>query len=229
MLIQFSLKNVLSFKNKYTLDMTAVNAYKEHMYNLIDIGGKEKYLKVASIYGANASGKSNLLFAFWLFQKIVNQSFNNEEDVFTESDNTVIRQFYLPFCFDDEKQDSEFEIVELNNTTEYRYGFEYNETQIVSEWFYKKDLNKKRTITIFERDHQTFEFGASVRKECEQYSNKIRRETLAISFFNKLQLNNRVFSDLYSQIMSMRVLTPGLCEDNKILERFLPSTIKAHK
>lgn len=229
MLIQFSFKNILSFKDKYTLDMTAVNAYKEHMYNLIDIGGKEKFLKVASIYGANASGKSNLLFAFWVFQNIVNKSFNNEESGLAEENKTIINQLYFPFRFDNENNDSEFEVVELYNNSEYRYGFEYNESHIVSEWFYKKDLETNRTITIFERDNQNFEFGASVRKECEQYSDKIKSETLAISFFNKLSLNNSVFSDLYVQIMSTLALTTGLCENDDILKRFLPSAIKKHK
>ena len=57
MLVQFTLKNVLSFKEETTLDMTAINAYKEHECNLIDIGKKERFIRVAAIYGANASGK----------------------------------------------------------------------------------------------------------------------------------------------------------------------------
>ena len=60
MLVQFMFKNVLSFREETILDMTAINAYKEHECNLIDTGTKEKYVKVAAIYGANASGKSNL-------------------------------------------------------------------------------------------------------------------------------------------------------------------------
>lgn len=36
MLVQFMLRNVLSFKDETILDMTAINAYKEHEYNLID-------------------------------------------------------------------------------------------------------------------------------------------------------------------------------------------------
>ena len=60
MLIQFSVKNVLSVKEETILDMTAINAYKEHQCNLIDIGLREKFLRVAAIYGANASGKSNM-------------------------------------------------------------------------------------------------------------------------------------------------------------------------
>ena len=57
MLVQFMVKNVLSFREETILDMTAINAYKEHVCNLIDTGTKEKFLRVAAIYGANASGK----------------------------------------------------------------------------------------------------------------------------------------------------------------------------
>ena len=76
MLVQFMLKNVLSFKEETIIDMTAVNAYKEHECNLINTGMKEKLLKVASIYGANASGKSNLNIAMWYFQCIIRESMN---------------------------------------------------------------------------------------------------------------------------------------------------------
>ena len=57
MLVQFMIKNVLSFRDETILDMTAINAYKEHECNSIDIGAKDKFVRVAAIYGANASGK----------------------------------------------------------------------------------------------------------------------------------------------------------------------------
>ena len=44
LLVQFMAKNVLSFREETTFDLTAINAYKEHQCNLIDIGTKEKYL-----------------------------------------------------------------------------------------------------------------------------------------------------------------------------------------
>ena len=49
MIIQFSIKNFTSFKDKVTLDISAVHAYKEHESNLIDLGLKDKFLKVVSI------------------------------------------------------------------------------------------------------------------------------------------------------------------------------------
>ena len=89
MLVQFMLKNVLSFKEETRLDLTAINAYKEHRENLIDIGMKEKFVKVAAIYGANASGKSNLHLAMYYFQRIVAESMNNVD----ENHQTAIREY----------------------------------------------------------------------------------------------------------------------------------------
>lgn len=45
MLVQFKMKNVLSFKEETIFDMTAISAYKEHPSNLIDIDKKEKFLR----------------------------------------------------------------------------------------------------------------------------------------------------------------------------------------
>ena len=62
MLIRFSFKNFKSFKNENCLDMEATSL-KEHEYNVAKIDNGE-YLKVSAIYGANASGKSNVIEAF---------------------------------------------------------------------------------------------------------------------------------------------------------------------
>lgn len=90
MLVQFMVKNVLSFREETILDMTAINAYKEHESNLIDNGTKEKFLRVAAIYGANASGKSNLYMAMYYFQKIITKSLNNVDD----DSMTAIERYY---------------------------------------------------------------------------------------------------------------------------------------
>ena len=58
MILEFSVKNFLSFKEKVTFSMIA-NSNKELNDNYVEIGGN-KVLKSAAVYGANASGKSNL-------------------------------------------------------------------------------------------------------------------------------------------------------------------------
>ena len=217
MLVQFMLKNVLSFKEETILDLTAINAYKEHPCNLIDIGGKEKFLRVAAIYGANASGKSNLHIAMTFFQKIIAKSLDNVDD----GERTAIANYYIPFLFEKENdENSEFQIVEILDGFEYTYGFEYNAEYIAAEWLYRKNLNTNRTVTIFERTTESVEFGATVRKDCDLYKEQLPLETLALSFFNKLKLKTTIFKDVYSGIMDTLVVPANFCEDTRILEDF---------
>lgn len=225
MLVQFMVKNVLSFKKETVLDMTAINAYKEHECNLIEYGTKERILRVAAIYGANASGKSNLYLAMKYFQQIILASFNNVED----GERTAIDKFYRPFLFEKGKENSEFQIIEILNGYEYKYGFEYNADCIVTEWLYRKSLETNRRTTIFERSTDTVEFGALVRKECDVYKEQLPAETLVLSFFNKLKLKTDIFKSVYSGIMSTLVVPTDFFEDKSILQTYLPNVIDNDK
>lgn len=225
MLVQFMVKNVLSFRDETILDMTAINAYKEHECNLIDIGAKDKFVRVAAIYGANASGKSNLNIAMRYFQKIVIESLNNVDD----GEDAVLKRYYNPFSFESNNENSEFQIIEIVGEDEYRYGFEYNSECIVAEWLYRKNLNTNRTSIIFERTTENVEFGASVRKECELYKTQIPTETLVLSFFNKLKLKTEVFKTVYNSIMDTLVVSTDFCEDQGLLEAMLPRIIDEEK
>ena len=62
MLIQFNFKNFKSFRDEVSLDLSATKI-TEHEDHVVDIAN-DKLLKVAAIYGANASGKSNVYDAF---------------------------------------------------------------------------------------------------------------------------------------------------------------------
>lgn len=225
MLVQFTLKNVLSFKEETTLDMTAINAYKEHESNLIDYGNKEKILRVAAIYGANASGKSNLYFAMRYFQKIIAESFNNVED----GVSTAIGRYYVPFLFEEDCKNSEFEMIQILGDYEYKYGFEYNDTCIVTEWLYRKKLQTNRTSIIFERTMEKVKMGQSVGKECEVYKEQVPVETLVLSFFNKLKLKTNIFKTVYDGVMEILVVPTDFGEGTDLLERCLPQIIDSEK
>lgn len=225
MLVQFMLKNFLSFKNETILDMTAISAYKEHEYNLLEYGAKEKLLKVAAIYGANASGKSNLYLGMNYFQRIIVESLNN---VIGE-DLTAISKYYVPFSFDQDEENTEFQIIEILGDYEYKYGFEYNDKKIVSEWMYRKNIKTNRTTTILERSDDNVEFGASVRKECEPYQEQIPSETLVLSFFNKLKLKTDIFYTVYQGFMNTLVVDTDFYEDMSVIEKILPKIIDSEK
>ena len=225
MLVQFKVKNVLSFKEEAVLDMTAINAYKEHESNVIDIGLKERFLRVATIYGANASGKSNLYLAMTYFQRIIVESLNNVD----EQEEKAIEEYYRPFKFEEEHGNSELQVVEILGDYEYTYGFEYNAERIEAEWFYRKSLKTNRTAMIFERTADSVKFGASVRRECDIYKDQIPQETLVLSFFNKLKLKTEEFRTIYDGILETLVVPADFCEDTRIMGAYLPDVINSYK
>lgn len=229
MLVQFMLKNVLSFKEETILDMAAIPAYKEHEYNLIN-HGDESFLKVAAIYGANASGKSNLHQAWNFFQSIIVESFNNTADNVGDNRFSALEKYYVPFSFEEEYENSEFQVTFIDDIFEYRYGFEYNSSQIVSEWLYRRNEKTKRTITVFERTTDTINFGASVRRECDKYKGQVPKDALALSFFNKLSLKTDLFNIVYMHsAINTLVIDSDNCENIEILKGFLPKILSNKK
>ena len=78
MLIQFSFKNFKSFKDEAILDLSATKI-TEFSDRVVSIG-REKLLPVAAIYGANASGKSNVYNAFEYMSDYVAESFKYGDD-----------------------------------------------------------------------------------------------------------------------------------------------------
>ncbi|MBR1633993.1 MAG: ATP-binding protein [Lachnospiraceae bacterium] len=224
MLAQFSMKNVLSFKDETTLDLTSIPAYKQHKYNLIP-GTQDNFVRFAAIYGANASGKSNLYYGIRMFRDIVVNSMNTAGEM---EDNALTRN-YLPFAFEDMENPSEYQIVICDSENEYRYGFEFTDEKIVSEWLYKKDYNSNRQSIIIERSKEGITVGASIRRECDKYKEQIMPETLALSFFSRLALKTDIFSRIYAEISRMVIIDTAFYENRRFMERLLPDVIDNHK
>lgn len=141
MLIQFRAKNYLSIKNEITLSMLASND-KEHPEHLIPSDAKSNYLKSAVIYGANASGKSNVLNAFWFFVNYVLTS--HEKQLNKKTDR-------MPFKFDRQtpNEPSVFEVIFVTDGVRYAYGFSATEREIVEEYLYRYPNGRK--AVVFER------------------------------------------------------------------------------
>lgn len=203
MLVQFSFKNFGSFKEETTFDMRAIKAYKDHEYNLLDANTKDKYLKVAVIYGLNASGKSNFVTALSYFRHMVLDSFSSEKkDNMQKKAN--ISLCYLPYAFDTESNNIEFEVVFINNNLQYTYGFSFNNTKIVNEWLYQKKIQpKSKNIKVFERDNNNFKLGAILKQGLKKYFDNIDEDVLALSFFSKLKLDTNIFKNTYDNIYNL--------------------------
>ncbi|MBF0456975.1 MAG: ATP-binding protein [Nitrospirae bacterium] len=172
MLVEFSVGNYLSFKNKVTLSMAAgtVKEYAEHIIPTID--PKVSLLKSAVIYGANASGKSNLI-----------KSLKFMRDFVLESAGTQITQLipvikYL-FSTESDKIPSVFEIVFIIKDVFYKYGFEVDSDKVRKE--YLSAYPKKRERKYFNRDDAGIQVGKYF-SEGKGLEKKTRPNSLFLSY-----------------------------------------------
>ena len=124
---------------------------RKKAYNIIKVEGNpnvKKLLKSCIIYGANASGKTNLLRALHTIKYIVNTS---------KQLNKGDKLPYFPFLLNVnyERKPTTFEVDFISHNTEYKYSFSYNEEEIISEELsYFKGKNEQ---FIFRRSKNTLE------------------------------------------------------------------------
>ena len=152
MLIQFLVENFLSIKDSVVLSLLA-SKDNEHSEHLI-VNGSKRYLKSAVIYGANASGKSNVLHAFWFMVNYVLTSHNQQLHKSIERS---------PFKFDREtpSRPSSFEVIFTANGIRYAYGFSLTDKAVIEEYLYY--YPNCRQAIIFERQNTNdFRFTVDV-------------------------------------------------------------------
>lgn len=186
MLIEFSLSNYLSIKNKVTLSMLASNPVKE-LENVeegisnVFFDHNKKYLKSAVLYGANGSGKSNILSAIRFFRRFVLSSSNDRQ---AESEIEVI-----PFLFNSNTEGlpSFFEMVFVIENIRYRYGFEVTKTQVISEWLFALNMEtSSKESTFFTREYQDITVYKGF-KEGKGLENRTRPNALFLSLVAQLE------------------------------------------
>lgn len=165
MLIRFTVSNYLSFKEEAGLNLLATtdSHHQKHVFHAPK--GKEvSILRTAVMYGANGSGKSNLVKAIEFAQKLILEG--------TKSDKPIS---FVPFKLNADciKKPGKFEFVIKHNGTLYTYGFLVNSKRVIEEWLYA--IINKNEQRLFERitNEQgtvTAEFGPSLaRKGTNQY------------------------------------------------------------
>ncbi len=183
MLINFTFGNFRSFRDEKTLSMEA-GSIKELNESVIT---KDSYrlLPAAVMYGANSSGKSNVLEALLTMRRLVLNSVRlNPYDILD----------YQPFLLNttSKNEPTSFEIQFLNNGLTYRYGFEYDRTHICNEWLYEK-APKQREFNLFLRAENDYEIS----KKC--FPEGIGKESATPS--------NRLFVSLVAQLNGPKSLS----------------------
>ncbi len=196
MLIRFCFKNFKSFKNENCLDMEAT-ALKEHEYNVAKTENGD-YLKISAIYGANASGKTNVLQAFSYMKKKVLVSDDSRIN------NNLNEENIFSFMINNEPISLEVEILAKNNKI-YKYGFEVLNNAIISEWLYEKRINK--FYEIFERTNNNIEVKDNKNKLLGLAN--VDEKNLFLNVFAKIDKNNEDFNNVYEWFINANYLDLG--------------------
>lgn len=182
MILRFTVDNFRSFGREMILDLTASNGLKDTPgKGVSQISSTEKVLNSVAIYGANSSGKSNLLMAIGTMRQMVLQSVQlNEGDTLP----------YSPFLLSTSKpRPTRFEVkyYEQESRSTFTYGFEYNEETIVREWLIAKMPRRSEKRLLYR------ETGQPLQLDSDNFEEGVRAS-------NTLILNkNRLFLSLAGQ------------------------------
>lgn len=188
MLVRFSVGNFLSFKEVQEFSMIKGKP-KSKSERVLDTD-KLKLLKFAAVFGANASGKSNLISSFKYAQTAIVLGVPNKGQA---------SYFKIDASYANKPSYFEFEIL-LNNNN-YAYGFEIflEKSQIVSEWLVQLSPSGNDK-TIFSRDVLNGKFQSDLKVTSQTLRNKFNvysddsKNNTEILFLNEM---NRAKAELY--------------------------------
>lgn len=213
MIKEFSFGNYRSFKDIQSLNMTASKIYELANNNIIVLNEKHSLLKSKAIYGANASGKSNVVKALVSFIKIIKNSVRDEKVL------GLIENFKL--SVETEHEPTFFQLIFMMNKIQFRYGFEVTNKVIKSEWLF--GVPKEREVCYFVREENTitdisklhFEEGyklLSIYNDSEGENEVFRSNSLFLS--SVAVMNGKLSKQLINAISTITVLS-GL-QDNQL-------------
>ena len=159
MIINFSIQNFGSIKDKQTLSFEADKSDHLEDYYIIPINGL-RLLKLGLIYGANASGKTTILKALHFLRNIVLEPESKKTDQFD----------FKPFLFDSvsKNQNSVLSIDFIQNDRRYYYEVEFNQSAIVSEilnYYNPTKANVFKRRTDLEKQFTQISFGSTIKKD----------------------------------------------------------------
>lgn len=214
MLINFTVENFRSIKDRVTLDMEAMGQVSELQENVIK-ASRYKLLKSAVIYGANGSGKSNIIKALGFMIDFVHNSIR------TQGGDPILGVEPFLLSEHDGLQPSFFEIEFLIDNTKYRYGFEVTGKEVHAEWLFSLSKGKRTERELFLRESQEIEVHKTNFKEGIKLEEKVRDNALFLSVC--AQFNGTVSKEIIDFFKNMNVIS-GI--EDKNLRNFTSDFMK---
>ena len=195
MLIEFSVTNFLSFKNRATFSMVASADDTLEESNIIATD-KHRLVRSAVVYGANASGKSNLLTALNVMRRMVITSSKETQ----ANEEIEVDPFLL--STDCDGKPSQFEVVFLQGGNLYRYGFQADRKRVHAEWLFSRPSTKE--ATYFEREGKSIVVNVKRFKEGKGLEDRTRDNALFLSVC--AQFNGEIATGLLKWFQNLRTM-----------------------
>lgn len=178
MLLRFTVTNFLSIAEELEFNMfpyTQLRTHKHHVYETEQID----LLKAAAIYGANGSGKSNLVKALhYLHDLVVDKKMDHDE--------------YPSFCFKlDEKylqKPTSLEVEFKQEDQFFAYGVDVYRNEIQEEWLYRLDVKREKDELIFNRKKED---NSKIRLEVSPQYRKTAKEKLLLQVYAEEILDHK--------------------------------------
>jgi uncharacterized protein len=198
-LFNFTIGNYRSIAGKKTLSLEPA-IITDFPQNVIQ-KSNYKWLSSTVIYGANASGKSNLLHAMSIMKRIVVESFDKR---------SVNELPYDPFLLSTTtpQEPTFYEIEFLVENIKYRYGFEADKYKIQTEWLFQ--TKKKSEKPLFRRVADGIEV-MPIYAEGKDLEEKTRDNALFLSVVD--QFNGRIAGQIMQWFRHFNTIS-GLSHDN---------------
>lgn len=222
MLVEFSVSNFLSIKERSTLSLVKSSMKGLEKTNVIEVEAPSTpdILRGAVIFGPNAAGKSNLIKAFGTLTEIVEDSAREWQS----GENLPV----TPFLFDDESIDnpSEFEVTFIAQGVRYTYGFAATKQMVTEEWLYAypKGRAQRWIERIYDTEKETFFWGTmdKLSGKKQLWQDATRPNALFLS--TAIQLNSQQLKPVYEWLVDKlrvaglgtwsRAFTMKMCEDD---------------
>ena len=211
MLLNFAVTNYRSIKERQVFSLMAVEGLP-HEESLLRSKDGIPILPVALLFGANASGKSNILRAFGMMRQMVLNSVRlNPDDTLDE---------YEPFLLDEESRnnDTEFEAEfiirgERGIEQHYRYGVAFSENLITEEWLYRYEESNE--TELFSRNKDKVQLNEMAFAEGKGKEDTLNSNRLFLSLI--AQLNGIQSKEIISWFKRGQFVTASKMPQCKIL------------
>jgi len=189
MIVDFTIKNYLSIQDEVTLSFLANSKKDSGEYKKISVeDGRYKLYPFSAIYGANASGKTNVIKALNDFQYFVMTSNRAELD--------EPLSVYKPFKLDKASLESptEFSIEFVTNGMRYRYSIAFTKTKVINEELYF--FPNVQSVLLFHRDEDlNVKYGSSFKGEKKSLEVFLLPNKLFLSLVANSK--NNILDDVY--------------------------------